>query len=183
MFVVDIQSAMELAKLKLNNGLKELAIIAPTTREAVVAMAGQNMPEFMERPFLLEIGVPKDCIDKVLQVYQSSFGHILSRDTRMNESPRQNDRRNRGDDALSSRGSRHRDSQRESRHSNEERVNRASRGQFYAQESSQGFRETGRSDRESRGRDLPVWMSNTLKNLSYDGSTEWEKFIHRFRLV
>ena len=28
MFVVDIQSAMELAKLKLNNGLKELAIIA-----------------------------------------------------------------------------------------------------------------------------------------------------------
>ena len=37
MFVVDTQSAMELAKLKLNNRLKELAIIAPTTREAVVA--------------------------------------------------------------------------------------------------------------------------------------------------
>ena len=34
-------------------------------------------------------------------------------------------------DALSSRGSRHRDSRRESRQSNEERVNRASRGQFY----------------------------------------------------
>ena len=64
--MVDIQSAMELAKLKLNNGLKELAIIAPTTREAVVAVAGQNMPKFMERPFLLEMGVPKDCIDKVI---------------------------------------------------------------------------------------------------------------------
>ena len=28
-----------------------------------------------------------------------------------------------------------------------------------------------------------MWMNNTLKNLSYDGSTEWETFIHRFRLV
>ena len=183
MFVVDMQSARELAKLKLNNGLKELAIIAPTTREAVVAVAGQNMPKFMERAFLLEMGVPKDCIDKVLQVYHSCFGHILSRDTGMNEPPRQNDRRNRGDDALSSRGSRHRDSHRESRHSNEERVNRASRGQFYAQECHQGFRDTRRTDRESRGRDWPVWMNITLKNFSYDGSTEWETFIHRFRLV
>ena len=26
-------------------------------------------------------------------------------------------------------------------------------------------------------------MNNTLKNLSYDGSTEWETFIHKFRLV
>ena len=183
MFVVDIQSAMEIAKLKLNNGLKELAIIAPTTREAVVAVAGQNMPKFMERPFLLEMGVPKDCIDKVIQVYQSSFGHILSSDTGRDEPTRQNDRRNRGDNALSGRGSRRRDSQRESRYSNEERVNRAPRGQLYAQESSQGFREVRRFDRESRGRDLPVWMNNTLKNLSYDGSTEWETFIHRFRLV
>ena len=179
MFVVDIQSAMELAKLKLNNGLKELAIIASTTREAVVAVAGQNMPKFMERPFLLEMGVPKDCIDKVIQVYQSSFGHILSRDTGRIEPPRQNDRRNRGDDALSGQGSGHRDSHRESRYSNEGGVNRAPRGQFYAQESSQGFREVRRSDRESRGRDLPVWM----KNLSYDGSMEWETFIPRFRLV
>ena len=77
MFVVDMQSARELAKLKLNNGFKELAIIAPTTREAVVAVAGQNMPKFMERAFLLEMGVPKDCIDKVLQVYHSSFGQQL----------------------------------------------------------------------------------------------------------
>ena len=137
----------------------------------------------MERPFLLEMGVPKDCIDKVIKVYQSSFGHILSRDTVREGPTRQNDRRNRGDDALSGRGSRRRDSQRESRYSNEERVNRAPRGQFHAQESSQGFRETRRSDRESRGRDLLVWMNNTLKNLSYDGSTEWETFIHRFRLV
>ena len=116
------------------------------------------------------MGVRKDCIDKVIQVYQSSFGHILSRDTGVYEPPRQNDRRNRGDDALSSRGSRHRDSHnhRESRHSNEERVNRAPRGQLYAQESSKGFREVRRSDRESRGRDLPVWMNNTLKNLSYE---------------
>ena len=30
MFVVDMQSARELARLRLNNGLKELAIIAPT---------------------------------------------------------------------------------------------------------------------------------------------------------
>ena len=28
-----------------------------------------------------------------------------------------------------------------------------------------------------------MWMNTTLKNLSYDGSTEWETFIHRFRLV
>ena len=61
-----MQSARELAKLRLNNGLKELAIIAPTTRKAVVAVAGQNMPKFMDRAILLELGVPKDCIDKVL---------------------------------------------------------------------------------------------------------------------
>ena len=156
MFVLDMISARELAMLRLNNGLKELAIIAPTTREAVVAVAGQNMPKFMDRAFLLELGVPKDSIDKVLQVYHSCYGHILSRDTGMNEPPQQNDRRNRGDEALSSRGSRHRDSHRESRHSNEERVNRASRGQFSAQECSQGYRETRKADRENRGRDLPV---------------------------
>ena len=40
MFVVDMQSARELARFKLSNGLKELALIAPTTREAVVAVAG-----------------------------------------------------------------------------------------------------------------------------------------------
>ena len=28
-----------------------------------------------------------------------------------------------------------------------------------------------------------MWMNNTLKSLAYDGSTEWETFIHRFRLV
>ena len=26
-------------------------------------------------------------------------------------------------------------------------------------------------------------INATLKNLSYDGSTEWETFIHRFKLV
>ena len=56
-------------------------------------------------------------------------------------------------------------------------------GQFFAQECSQGYREPRKADRENRGRDLPVWMNTTLKNLSYDGSTEWETFIHRFRLV
>ena len=100
MFVVDMQSAKELARLRLNNGLKELAIIAPTTWEAVVAVGGQNMPKMMERAFLLELGVPKDSIDKVLQVYHSCYGHILSRDTGMNEPPQQNDRRKRGDEAL-----------------------------------------------------------------------------------
>ena len=54
------------------------------------------MPRFMERAFLLELGVPKDCIDKVLQVYHSCYGHILSRDTGMNEPPQQNDRRKGG---------------------------------------------------------------------------------------
>ena len=68
MFVVDMQSACELGRLRLNNGSKELAIIAPTTMEAVVAVAGQNMPKMMERAFLLELGVSKDSIDKVLQV-------------------------------------------------------------------------------------------------------------------
>ena len=177
MFVVDMQSARELARLRLNNGLKELAIIAPTTREAVVAVSGQNIPKLMERAFLLELGVPipKDSIDKGLQVYHSCYGHILFRDTWMNEPPQQNDRRNRGDEALSSRGSRHRDSHRESR--------RSSRGQFSAQGCSQGYREPRKADRENRGEDLPVWMNTTLKNLSYDGFTEWETFIHRFRLV
>ena len=28
-----------------------------------------------------------------------------------------------------------------------------------------------------------MWINTTLKNLSYDGSTEWETFIYRFRLV
>ena len=183
MFVVDTQSAKELARLSLNNGLKELAIIAPTTREAVVALAGQIMPKLMGRAFLLELGVSKDIIDKVLQVYHSCYGHILSRDTGMNEPPQQNDRRKRWDEALYSRGSRHRDGHRESRHSNEERVNRASRGQFSAQECCHGYREPRKADGEIRDMDLPVWMNTTLKNVSYDGSTEWETFIHLFRLV
>ena len=52
-----------------------------------------------------------------------------------------------------------------------------------SQEDSRGCREPRRADREVRGRDLPVWTNTTLKNLSYDGSTEWETFIHRFKLV
>ena len=71
----------------------------------------------------------------------------------------------------------------EDRRSNGERGNRTYGAQLSSQEDSRGYREPRKVDRDVRGRDLPVWTNNTLKNLSYDGSTEWETFIHRFRLV
>ena len=81
--------------------------------------------------------------------------------------------------ASSGRGSGEKD-HRGDRRSNGERGYGA---QLSSQEDSRGCREPRNADREVRGRDLPVWTNTTLKNLSYDGSTEWETYIHRFKLV
>ena len=84
--MLDVETAREFDRFRLSNGLKELALIAPTTREAVVAVASKNMPGLMvDRAFLLGMGVPKDSMDKVMQVYRSCYGNIPSRGNWINE--------------------------------------------------------------------------------------------------
>ena len=126
-------------------GLKELGRLAPGTTEAVVAVANGLG---LYKALLLDMGVPRDSIEKVMQIYLSCYGHFLMKDE--------------GQGKLHHRG--HRD-----RRDNEDEVKQASSGR-------------GSGEKDHRG-DLPVWTNTTLKNLSYDGSTEWETFIHRFKLV
>ena len=171
------------ARFKFLGGLKELGRMAPTTTEAVVAVA--NGPG-LDKALLLDMGVPKDSIEKVMQIYLSCYGHFLTKGDKKNESHshRHSTRRDKeGELKHSSR--RHSDVQEHKEHRREkgERVNRSSKGYVSSQEDLRGYRGSRRADRDVRGRDLPVWTDATLKNLSYDGSTEWETFIHRFRLI
>ena len=174
------ESDRDYARFKFLGGLKELGRMAPTTTEAVVAVA--NGPG-LYKALLLDMGVPKDSIEKVMQIYLSCYGHFLTKDEGKEKSHhrRHRDRRdNEGEvkQTSSRRGSGEKD-HREDRRSNGERGDRTYGAQLSSQEDSRGCREP----REVRGRDLPVWTNTTLKNLSYDGSTEWETFIHRFKLV
>ena len=172
------------ARFKFLGGLKELGRMAPTTTEAVVAVA--NGPG-LYKALLLDMGVPKDSIEKVMQIYLSCYGHFLTKDEGKEKSHhrRHRDRRDsKGEvkQTSSRRGSGEKD-HREDRRSNGERGDSTYGAQLSSQEDSRGCREPRKADREVRGRDLPVWTNTTLKNLSYDGSTEWETFIHRFKLV
>ena len=133
------------ARFKFLRGLKELGRLAPSTTEAVVAVA--NGPG-LYKALLLDMGVPRDSIEKVMQIYLSCYGQFLAKDEGKGKS------HHRG----------HRD-----RRDNEDEVKQAPSGR-------------GSGEKDHRG-DLPVWTNTTLKNLSYDGSTEWETFIHRFKLV
>ena len=181
------ESDTEYARFRFMGGLKELARIASTTREAVVAVARRVTPgPGLDKALLLDMGVPKDSIEKVMQIYLSSYGHFLTRDDGKEKSQHRRHRTSwdtEGELKHSSR--RHSDVQEHKEHRREkgERVNRSSKGYVSSQEDLWGYRGSRRADRDVRGRDLPVWTDATLKNLSYDGSTEWETFIHRFRLI
>ena len=171
------------ARFKFLGGLKELGRMAPTTMEAVVAVA--NGPG-LYKALLLDMGVPKDSIEKVMQIYLSCYGHFLTKGDKKNESHSHRHSTRRDTEGELKHSSRqHSDVQEHKEHRREkgERVNRSSKGYVSSQEDLQGYRGSRRADRDVRGRDLPVWTDATLKNLSYDGSTEWETFIHRFRLI
>ena len=69
------ESDRDYARFKFLGGLKELGRMAPTTTEAVVAVA--NGPG-LYKALLLDMGVPKDSIEKVMQIYLSCYGHFMS---------------------------------------------------------------------------------------------------------
>ena len=172
------------ARFKFLGGLKELGRMDPTTTEAVVAVA--NGPG-LYKALLLDMGVPKDSIEKVMQIYLSCYGHFLIKGDKKNESHSHRHSTRRDTEGELKHSSRqHSDVQEHKEHRREkgERVNdRSYKGYVSSQEDLRGYRGSRRADRDVRGRDLPVWTDATLKNLSYDGSTEWETFIHRFRLI
>ena len=172
------------ARFKFLRGLKELGRTAPTTTEAVVAVANGVG---LHKALLLDMGVPRDSIEKVMQIYLSCYGQFLTKDEGQGKSHHRGhrDRRDNEDEvkqASSGRGSGEKD-HRGDRRSNGERGYGTYGAQLSSQEDSRGCREPRNADGEVRGRDLPVWTNTTLKNLSYDGSTEWETYIHRFKLV
>ena len=179
---------MDYARFKFLGGLKELGRIAPTTTEAVVAVAKRyTHGPGLDKAILLDMGVPKDSIEKVMQIYISCYGHFLTRDDGKEKSQHRRHRNRRDNDGelkqtSSRRGSGEKE-HREDRRSNGERGDRTYGAQLSSQEDSRGRREPRKVDRDVRARDLPVWTNTTLKNLSYDGSAEWETFIHRFKLV
>ena len=152
----------------------------------LVAVAGRNIPGLMtDRAFLFDFAVPKDSVEKVMQIYRLCYGNIQVRDKGRQNSSHQTNRLEIGEKSRhtsSRRDSSHKD-HREDRHSDRERAPRNLRNQPSPQEKSRGYGEHRKTDRSSRGRDLPMRMNATLKNLSYDGSTEWETFIHWFKLV
>ena len=182
------KSDMDYARFKFLGGLKELGRIAPTTTEAIVAVAKRyTHGPGLDKALLLDMGVPKDSIEKVMQIYLSCYGHFLTRDNGKEKSQHRRHRNRRDNEGelkqtSSRRGSGEKE-HREDRRSNGERGDRTYGAQLSSQEDSRGCREPRKVDRDVRGRDLSVWTDTTLKNLSYDGSTEWETFIHRFKLV
>ena len=181
---IEREDDRDYARFKFLGGLKELGRLAPGTTEAVVAVA--NGPG-LYKALLLDMGVPRDSIEKVMQIYLSCYGQFLAKDEGKGKSHHRGhrDRRDNEDEvkqAPSGRGSGEKD-HRGDRRSNGERGYSTYGAQLSSQEDSRGYREPRNADREVRGRDLPVWTNTTLKNLSYDGSTEWETFIHRFKLV
>ena len=178
------ESDRDYARFKFLGGLKELGRLAPATTEAVVAVANGLG---LYKALLLDMGVPRDSIEKVMQIYLSCYGHFLTKDEGQGKLHHRGhrDRRDNEDEvkqASSGRGSGEKD-HRGDRRSNGERGYSTYGAQLSSREDSRGYREPRNADREVRGRDLPVWTNTTLKNLSYDGSTEWETFIHRFKLV
>ena len=85
--VIDRTSDREYSRFRFLGGLKELACIALTTREAVVAVAKRNTPgPGLDKALLLDMGVPKDSVEKVMQVYLPCYGDILTREDRKDES-------------------------------------------------------------------------------------------------
>ena len=165
----------EFAKFRFFKGLQEL-FIARTKREMLVAVAGRHIPGLMtDRAFLLDFGVSKDSVEKVMQIYRSYYGNIQARDKGRGDLDHQNNR-------LEIRGkSRHMSSRRDSslkdqgedRHSGGEKVNRNLRRQLSSQEQSQGYRGRKKTDMD----DLPV----LLEFRKYEDSPRTERFHDRER--
>ena len=80
------ESDLDYAKYKFSGGLKELARIAPTTREAVVAIAKRLTPgSGLDKALLLDIGLPRDSVERVMQIYLSCYGHFLTKRDKKDE--------------------------------------------------------------------------------------------------
>ena len=110
------------ARFKFLCGLKELGRLAPTTTEAVVAVANGLG---LYKALLLDMGVPRDSVEKVMQIYLSCYGHFLTKDEEQGKSHHRGyrDRRDNEDEvkqASSGRGSGEKD-HRGDRRSNGER--------------------------------------------------------------
>ena len=174
----------EFAKFRFFNGLQELSI-ARAMRKMLVAVAGRDCEGLMtNRAVLIDFGVPQDSVEKVMQIYRSCYGNTQVTDKGRENSGHQSKLKKGGNFRhTSSRRDSSRKDCREDRHCDRERATRSLRNQPSPQEKSRGYGEHRKTDRSSRERDLPMSMNATLKNLSYDGSTEWETFIHRFKLV
>ena len=87
----------ELAKFRFFNGLQELSI-ARAMREMLVAVAGRDFRGLMtDRAFLLEFGVPKDSVEKVMQIYRSCYGNTQVKDKGRENSGHQTNRLKKGE--------------------------------------------------------------------------------------
>ena len=85
--MIDKKVERDFARSRFSNKLRELALVAPTTKEALVALTKKNMPWLLtDRAFLLVMGLPKDIVKKVMQIYRSCYGNILARDNGKDES-------------------------------------------------------------------------------------------------
>ena len=108
----------------------------------------------IDKAFLLDFGVPKDSVEKVMQIYRSCYGNIQVRDKGRENSCHQTNRLEIGEKSghTSSRRVSSLKDQREDRYSDEEKVNRNLMNQLSSQEESQGYRGQRKTDRD----DLPV---------------------------
>ena len=87
----------EFAKFRFFNGLQELSI-ARAMREMLVAVAGRDFPGLMtDRAFLLDFGVPKDSVKKVMQIYRSCYGNTQVKDKGRENSGHQTNRLKKGE--------------------------------------------------------------------------------------
>ena len=90
-------SEREFAKFRFFNGLQELSI-ARAMREMLVAVAGRDFPGLMtDRAFLLDFDVPKDSVEKVMQIYRLCYGNTQVRDKGRENSGHQNNRLEKGE--------------------------------------------------------------------------------------
>ena len=134
------ESDMDYARFKFLGGLNELARIAPTTREAVVAVAKRHTPgPGLDRALLLDMGVPRDSVERVMQIYLSCYGHFLTKGDKKDESYRRKHRTWRdteGELKHSSRRDSDEQEHKEHRREKGERVNCSSKGNVSSQDDS-----------------------------------------------
>ena len=87
----------EFAKFKFFKGLQELSI-ARAMREMLVAIAGKDFPELItDMAFLLDFGVLKDSVEKVIQIYRSCYGNTQDKDKGRENSGHQTNKLKKGE--------------------------------------------------------------------------------------